>query len=475
MREDLVVALEVGLLVEVGGEMWRVCERNGVNLVLESIEDGRDWAVEVNELAELGASFGEATSFAIAASEAMSRWTNASPKARKRAEDLGPHMQELVDGSRVVPGEPDFGEPIRSEYDPSLPLKTRLETKSRELAELGIKLGPDRLRQVLGDYRRFKVPGLVQGRKGRRRSWDPLFWKAMKQAVKSATKKARGSFSLIAAETQKIIRKSREFDDVIVPSESTQRRVHREILDHLNIRRTSQKLAHSAVNKNKATGERVAPVAFGDRVECDSTKLNNKVVDEIGNQFRPFLTVAMDVVTRMIIALILSRTVGQTEVAALLLEMLTPKPNAEPFSRTAHYNLLGHDAGYLSSFLPGPQDLGPATGVMCLPRVMVIDHGPAYDNKWLPMVTGTLGIRIEYARPYSPTDKPHVERWFRSLNSVLEFMPGYVGKDIYDGGVGREFQNHELLTVVECETLLKAWVAHVYHHTPHTSLRLVGD
>lgn len=49
------------------------------------------------------------------------------------------------------------------------------------------------------------------------------------------------------------------------------------------------------------------------------------------------------------------------------------------------------------------------------PRVFNFDNGAAYRNKQMELLAARIGSAIRYCRPYSPTQKAKIERWFRTL------------------------------------------------------------
>lgn len=52
------------------------------------------------------------------------------------------------------------------------------------------------------------------------------------------------------------------------------------------------------------------------------------------------------------------------------------------------------------------------------PKVFNFDNGPAYRNKQMELLAGRIGSTISYCRPYTPTQKAKIERWFRSLKDM---------------------------------------------------------
>ena len=49
------------------------------------------------------------------------------------------------------------------------------------------------------------------------------------------------------------------------------------------------------------------------------------------------------------------------------------------------------------------------------PKVFNFDNGPSYRNRQMELLAARIGSVISYCRPYSPTQKAKIERWFRTL------------------------------------------------------------
>jgi len=100
---------------------------------------------------------------------------------------------------------------------------------------------------------------------------------------------------------------------------------------------------------------------------------------------------------------------------------------------------------------------------------VVIDHGRIYLSNHLMSVCARLGISVQPARPYTPTDKAAVERFFRTLSEgLLGALPGYKGPDVYSRGDAVEDKAFYFLP--ELEQVIREWVATVYHRRPHEGL-----
>lgn len=88
------------------------------------------------------------------------------------------------------------------------------------------------------------------------------------------------------------------------------------------------------------------------------------------------------------------------------------------------------------------------------PRLFNFDNGSAYKNKQMKMLAARIGSTLNYCRPYTPTAKAKIERWFRTMKD--QWMASL---DI------REFSSLD-----ELRGNLLAWV-HLYNNTPHASLK----
>ena len=49
------------------------------------------------------------------------------------------------------------------------------------------------------------------------------------------------------------------------------------------------------------------------------------------------------------------------------------------------------------------------------PKIFNFDNGSAYKNKQMELPAARIGSAVHYCRPYTPTAKAKIERWFRTL------------------------------------------------------------
>lgn len=89
-----------------------------------------------------------------------------------------------------------------------------------------------------------------------------------------------------------------------------------------------------------------------------------------------------------------------------------------------------------------------------IPQRLYVDNGANYRSQHLALVCAKLGIALIHARPYQPSGKGKIERWFRTLRA--QFLSSLGPHDS---------ENLEALN-----RRLWAWVEGEYHHTPHRGL-----
>ncbi|WP_322555775.1 DDE-type integrase/transposase/recombinase [Sporosarcina beigongshangi] len=89
-----------------------------------------------------------------------------------------------------------------------------------------------------------------------------------------------------------------------------------------------------------------------------------------------------------------------------------------------------------------------------VPESVYFDNGKQYRNKWMTRTCAKLGIRLLYARPYSPESTGKVERFNRTFNSFLE-----------------EARLEDYKTLDKLNSLLEVWISECYLHKGHSALK----
>lgn len=89
-----------------------------------------------------------------------------------------------------------------------------------------------------------------------------------------------------------------------------------------------------------------------------------------------------------------------------------------------------------------------------IPESVFFDNGGQYKNKWMTRACAKMGIRLLYARPYSPESTGKVERINRIVDSFLA-----------------ESALEKPQTLEKLNELFQIWLTECYQNKPHSALR----
>jgi transposase InsO family protein len=124
-----------------------------------------------------------------------------------------------------------------------------------------------------------------------------------------------------------------------------------------------------------------------------------------------------------------------------------------------------------------------------VPKEIVTDNGADYVSEHFCRVLVALGIEHHRTQPFSPEEKPHVERAIKTLNhSILELLPAFAGHSVADrkaiearrSFADRLTKRGELVDFAEAAALTDAalqatigqWLAGIYEQRPHGALSM---
>jgi transposase InsO family protein len=203
-------------------------------------------------------------------------------------------------------------------------------------------------------------------------------------------------------------------------------------------------------------------------VQVDTTPLDVMAVLDDGVTGRPELTIAVDVATRTIAAAVL-RPEGTKAVdaAVLLARMLVPEPMRPGWDPALSMARSALPHGRLAA-VDERLALAAARPVI-VPETIVADHGKVFVSETFLSACRTLGISVQPARPYTPTDKGIVERTFSSVNTLFcQYVAGYTGSDVTRRG--RDVAAAAAWTLPQLQDLLDEWIL-TWQARPHEGLR----
>jgi transposase InsO family protein len=123
-----------------------------------------------------------------------------------------------------------------------------------------------------------------------------------------------------------------------------------------------------------------------------------------------------------------------------------------------------------------------------MPEVLKADNGKDYTAESVRRMSLELGFSINYCTPFSPEQKPHVERFFGTLTRELfEILPDYVGHSVADQQAMRArksmAQRHGAkkqiaarsaefsLAPGELQIVINDWIRDVYEARVHSAIK----
>jgi putative transposase len=430
--------LHVGGRVWLDGQGWEVAELNGATVRL--LGDGRLRTVSVASLAN---AFADDPKPGPNPSDDQC-WTVPAVVLAALSTKQRDALQRRVATLRQVLDPPAGDDrPVSERYTAgAAQLGVSRRTLERQLARLRDQ-GP---------------AGLVDARKLQdlRRTVDPRWDVACREVLDSYTSRSNPTMQTVIDQANR--RYLAAAPDGVVPSRSVAYLRLTE-LDHGRYTFRAAKQRRSVAKRPTGVLGRLRADRPGQYVLLDSYRLDVFAMEPVTLRWvNTELTVAMDLYDRCITGLRLRPVAARSpDVASVLFQTVTPQ--------TWGWAAGSPEGPYAG--LPDGIVLGYPGGV--LPDTIVVDHGKIYLSEHTRSVCERLGISIQPAIPDKPTDKPALERFFRTLRqSLLEHLPGYKGPDV--ASRGDKVEAEAFYYVGELEQLIREWVGRVYHHTAHAGL-----
>jgi len=196
------------------------------------------------------------------------------------------------------------------------------------------------------------------------------------------------------------------------------------------------------------------PGTFGssrplDVVQIDHTKADVFVVDEETRQpvGRPWLTLAMDVYSRMVTGFYLTM---------------------EPPSRLSTSLCLLHSVFDKSAWLR-EREIGEPWPVAGTPGTVHVDNGPDFRSRAFKRGCEDAGIAIDWRPPGEPRFGGHIERLIGTQMGKLHLLPGTTFSNAQELGE-YDSKRHAALTLRELERYLALDIVGSYHQSIHSGL-----
>ena len=194
--------------------------------------------------------------------------------------------------------------------------------------------------------------------------------------------------------------------------------------------------ARFAQNNSKATGQKINSEGFLNLVEIDSHQLDLIVLDDetLEVKCRPWITVAIDIFTRIILGFYISES----------------PPNS--------FTTLQTIKNMVTTF-----------GV---PDVVIPDNGAEFINNSVFALARELQITLEPSQVKTPDNKPYVERFFRTLaHNLIQKIDGTTFSNRFRV---EEYESKKLasLTLSQVKECILNWID-IYHKSLHSGINRV--
>lgn len=327
------------------------------------------------------------------------------------------------------------------------------------------------LERWLTGYRAAGVAGLVDNRllKQREVTVDPRWDSACLAVLREYVKASTPTMGVVIERVRERVEEEHGVGVVPCPPRSTAYRRLRELSKGRHAF-GSGKGRRSVAQRPVGPYGRLRATRPGEYVVLDTTPLDVFAMEPVTLRWVPVeLTVAQDLFDRCILGLRLTPvSTTSADVANVLYQCVTTQPTGRddgwwPFHGVPSNVLVGTEE-------PDGVSQDRVAGLpACLPEAIVVDHGKTYLSDHVIAACARLGITVQPAIPHKPTDKPTVERFFRTVREgLLQHLPAYKGPDVYHRG--RDVEDQAFFYVAELEQIIREWVGTVYHHTKHEGL-----
>lgn len=101
---------------------------------------------------------------------------------------------------------------------------------------------------------------------------------------------------------------------------------------------------------------------------------------------------------------------------------------------------------------------------------IVMDNGREFHADAIADALLSLGIAVEFAASKSPNDKPHIERFLRTVNyGLIHTLKGTTLAKVGQRA-GFKSEDEAVLTLEELDRVIHVWICNVYHQRPHRGL-----
>nr|WP_256487976.1 helix-turn-helix domain-containing protein [Deinococcus sp. HSC-46F16] len=394
--------------------------------------------------------------------------TGLTPQDRAAILEKEAVVLEVLTGYRSGRSDTPAQNEPRPAYDP---IDTRL-TDRYAAAARELDCGQSTVRRLCQRYRQHGLAGLHDRRaEGNRKS--P--WKAhpLQDVIATVSQKAQdGSTVTRKVHIQRIVRSYKDqHPGAALPSERTLYRLmdgpaRKHGLAH------EAKTRQSKANSPKEMHFQIVASRLGEYVLIDASPWDILLrgIHHPDEARRYRMLVAFDLYHRGVVGFSLHAGEPQAVDAVYLLhDILNPKHLMPGWPQDMRYPYTGvPEHVVLEQYLLAPDVQLTAQGFVA-PSSVTIDNGAIFTSRLFQDACRRLGITVILSRPYTPTDKGAVERFFGTVEREFAAQfPGYVGHSAAHRG--KEPQVEQLMWVDEFRDAFLRYYCTAYMRRPHKEL-----
>jgi putative transposase len=452
-----VVTLAPGTRLMFDGDVVEVLALEGTRVTLRNVRTEALLTVGLTSLVCAVRSVAAPVGAPVSAGAALAGLTD---RQRREVQQRAEHVREVLTGfrsgraERPGPGEPD---PC---FAGEVPLQVRYARKAEQLG-----VGVRTVERWVAGYRESGEAGLVNRRRAVSTLVDPRWDEAVRWVLAGLVDASTPTRGAVIARAAARLDEVHGSGVVALPSTATAYRRLAELTKGTNAVSGSAKARRSIAERPKGVYGRLRATRPGEYLVLDTQDLDVFAMEPVTCRWvRVQLTVAQDLFTRCIVGMrVTPVSTKAVDVAGVLHESVAGRaaPRSWPPEAAWPYH------GVPAHVVFGEDEL--TAGPVCAPETLVVDHGKVFLSAHVIAVCTRLGISIQPAQPHKPTDKPTVERFFRTLREgLIQHLPAYKGPDLH--ARGDRVEDEAFLFLHELEDVIREWVAVVYHRAKHNGL-----
>jgi len=388
----------------------------------------------------------------------------------KALNELAAHLLEAMTGYRsgseadALPSEPREG------YDPvAITMRSRFERKAKELNIY--------TRTLWRHKTRYEAHGLYGLRDGRTTKLgtsklDERIQQALFEVIDDLKEESNTTNNRIRRLVERKLKAKYPEEEIALPSEATFNRRLIELTKGIGLNGAAKQRRSIANRPDKPYSHFVA-TRPGEMVLIDSTPLDAYAMDPYSFEWIPVeLTIALDLFTRSLVAWRFTpRGTKAVDAAFLLADMLKPKFKGYDWAESTNFAYVGIP----ESIVVEVGEDAPGSPLAAIPFIhpesVIVDRGRVFLSEAFSNACRHLGINLFIARPYTPTDKSHVERVFKTIReSFVLNLDGYKGPDVWSRGSDPGEKAFWFLDEIEMK--FAEWVATQWQPKDHDGLSL---